>query len=329
MTSRRRQVPWIHRRSRLFIGAIALLGILNTGYITFTKLFGGETTCPTKGCELVLSSPYAEIFGFPLSLFGLIAYLGIAALALVPLALKSEKSEGKRAARSPIEDWSWLLLFIGTTAMLVFSGYLMYIMFTQFVAVHGVDGICYFCLASALFATAMFVLTLIGKDWDDRGQLLFTGVIVAMVTLVGTVGVYAANNPSAPGSGSDVAAQGFNIQSTSGEAEIALARHLKQVGAKMYGAYWCPHCHDQKELFGKEALADVPYIECARDAKNSQTAVCEAVAPKVAAATKQDFGFPTWEINGKFYVGTQTLEELATASNYTGPRNFKNSPGGV
>ena len=30
----------------------------------------------------------------------------------------------------------------------------------------------------------------------------------------------------------------------------------------MYGAYWCPHCAHQKELFGAEAWSLIPYVEC-------------------------------------------------------------------
>jgi uncharacterized membrane protein/glutaredoxin len=306
MTSRRRQVPWMYRRSRFLIAAIALFGMLNTGYITATKLFGGETSCPTGGCEQVLSSTYATVFGLPLALFGFLAYLAMAAFALVPLAVNPEKN---RQLRSSLENQTWLLLFIGSTAMLVFSGYLMYIMFSQFVAKYGAGGVCYYCIASAVFALALFIFTLLGRDWEDRGQLLFTGLIVAMVTVVGTLGVYAgeAPTPNTPG------AVGPTIVTTSGTAEIELARHLTSIGAKMYGAYWCPHCHDQKELFGRQAK--IPYVECAPDGQNSQTKLCQ---------DKKIEGFPTWEINGQMVTGTQTLEQLADLSGYTGSRDFKN-----
>lgn len=33
----------------------------------------------------------------------------------------------------------------------------------------------------------------------------------------------------------------------------------------MYGAFWCSHCFDQKQDFGKEAAADFPYVECYPD----------------------------------------------------------------
>ena len=101
----------------------------------------------------------------------------------------------------------------------------------------------------------------------------------------------------------------------SGTAELGLARHLRKIGAKMYGAYWCPHCHDQIALFGKEAYSILPYVECAQDGKNSQANACLEAGVR---------GFPTWSINGKKYEGTQTLEQLAQASGYKGPQNFQN-----
>jgi uncharacterized membrane protein/glutaredoxin len=317
MSSRRRQVPWMYRRSRYVIGAIAVLGAINTGYITYNKLFGGETACPTSGCEQVLSSPYAEVFGLPLALFGLLAYLAMATFALAPLAISPEE---KRPSRNSLENTTWLLLFVGATAMLVFSGYLMYIMFSQFVSQYGVNGICYYCLASALFALSMFVLTLLGRDWEDRGQLFFTGAIVTLVTIIGTLGIYsnigatASTEPNTPGQSAPL------VERTSGQSEVALAKHLKATGAKMYGAYWCPHCHDQKELFGREAAKDFPYVECAADGQNSQTAICEA---------NKITGYPTWEVGGQKLEGTQTLQKLAEASGYKGLQNFKNQVPGV
>lgn len=315
MSRRRSQpTPWIHRWSRPFIGAIALLGALNTGYITAAKLFGGDAACPTSGCEQVLSSQYAYVGKIPLSLFGLLAYLTVAVLALAPLAISPERD---KKLRTQLESSTWLLLFISTTAMLIFSGYLMYIMASKFIAVYGANGVCYYCIASAIFAACLFALTLLGRTWEDVGQLIVTGVMVTMVTLVGTLAVYA----SAPGDDGQTVTTpgevGLPITTSSGQAELELARHLKSIGAKMYGAYWCPHCHDQKQLFGRQAAQIFPYIECDPGGQNSQTSVCEANKDHVT-------GYPTWEINGQWYNGTQTLDQLAEASGYQGARNFKN-----
>ena len=46
---------------------------------------------------------------------------------------------------------------------------------------------------------------------------------------------------------------------------VELAKRLKAAGAKMYGAFWCSHCFEQKQSFGKEAMADLPYVECYPD----------------------------------------------------------------
>ena len=325
--TRRRSTPWIHRWSRPLIGAIAILGALNTGYITYTKFLGGEVTCPTSGCEQVLSSAYATVFGQPLALFGLMAYLGMAILALVPLAINAES---QKSLRLKAENWTWLLLFLGATAMLLFSSYLMYIMFTQFVIPFGWKSLCFYCVASATFAAAMFGLTLVGKAWEDVGQLFFSGIVVGMITLVGTLGVYAHIGKPVEGAYNIAAGSGqvfFTVQDTSGEAEIELAKHLKNIGAKMYSAYWCPHCYEQKKVFGVEALQQhlIPFIECAADGTDAQPALCQEVAAKVQKATGKGFGFPTWEINGQYYAGQQPLTELAKLSGYKGPSNFKNS----
>jgi uncharacterized membrane protein len=323
--TRRRSTPWIHRAARPLIGAIAGLGILNTGYITFNKLSSTAVACPTSGCERVLESPYANLFGLPLSFYGLLAYLAMATLALVPLFVNPDE---KKSLRTNLENNTWLLMFALATGMLLFSGYLMYIMFSKFVAPFGANGLCYFCIASAAFATILFVLTLIGRDWNDRGQLFFLGSIVALVTLIGSI-AWGASVGQAPVNASAITdSQGtpyFLVENTSGEAELQLARHLKQTGAVMYGAYTCPHCCEQKEFFGQQAAAEFPYVECLAGGKNAQVEACQTALAEAEKQLGQQAGFPTWKINGKYYFGRQTLQELASASGYTGPQNFKNA----
>lgn len=90
---------------------------------------------------------------------------------------------------------------------------------------------------------------------------------------------------------------------------IALAKHLRKIGAKMYAAYWCPHCHNQKERFGQEATSQLDVIECDRRGVKPQRQLC---------IDKKIRGFPTWEINGRFYEGDRTLENLANLSRYRG-----------
>lgn len=322
--NRRRSLPWIYRWSRPLLGTIAVVGALLTAYLTITKLTGAQVACTgeaaqaASNCNDVLNSAYASIFGLPLPLFGFLAYGGMAVFALAPLAIDRETN---RRSRKTWEDWSWLLLLIGSTSMAVFSSYLMYLLAFK------LNSVCFYCIGSALFSVSLFVLTVIGREWEDLGQMLFTIIIVAVVTLFGTLGIYATNGPSSVAAGGAIPQpttapqppNGWDITTTSGEAEIALAQHLSEIGAKKYGAFWCPHCYDQKQLFGKQAFGKINYIECAPEGKNPQPEACRSAGIQ---------SFPTWEISGQQHQGTQTLEALAQLSGYTGPDNFKyNLPG--
>lgn len=299
----KRSTPWIHRWSRPIMAAVATIGAMGTVYLTVVKLTQGTAACPTNGCDEVLSSPYATVFGLPLTLFGFLGYLSMIVFAVAPLLVNSPE---QKKLRSNLEKLTGLLLFVGGTAMMVFSGYLMYLL--AFV----IKTICIYCVASALLSTSLFVLALIGREWEDVGQLFFTGIVVGMLVFVGTLGVYAnVNNPSTASKVGDYA-----ITTSSGAAEIALVQHLKQTGAKMYGAFTCPHCQNQKQLFGKEAASQLNYIECHPEGKNARPDLCQAANIQ---------GFPTWEINGKFYQGEKTLQELADLSGYKGSRNFQNT----
>lgn len=305
---RRRSTPWIHRWSRTVMGAIAAIGVVETAYLTIAKFTTGSVICPTSGCDKVLNSPYATVFGtVPLSLLGCLAYLSIAILALAPKAVNPNTNKG---LHSQLENKTWPALFIITAAMVIFSSYLMYLMAFE------IKELCIYCISSAVFSLSLFVLVLVGREWEDIGQLVFTGILVAMVSSIGALGLYnSVRSPAASVSTPGIVAPA--VTTTSGPAQLALARHLREIGAKEYGAYWCPHCHDQKMLFGKEAAALIDYIECDPRGQNSRAQLCQAAAANVK-------GFPTWEIKGQFYSGTQSLEKLADLSGYTGPRNFQN-----
>ena len=67
-------------------------------------------------------------------------------------------------------------------------------------------------------------------------------------------------------------------------ATVALADCLKEKGVKFYGAFWCPHCKDQKELFAN-AVDRLNYIECSTADGKSQTPTCQREGIK---------SYPTW-----------------------------------
>ena len=46
------------------------------------------------------------------------------------------------------------------------------------------------------------------------------------------------------------------------EQTIKLSEQLNTVGARFFGAHWCPACKEQMKLFGKQAGATLNYVEC-------------------------------------------------------------------
>lgn len=63
-----------------------------------------------------------------------------------------------------------------------------------------------------------------------------------------------------------------------------LAQCITDSGAKFYGAFWCPHCANQKKMFGTSQKL-LPYIECSTPDGKGKLPVC------VDAGIE---GFPTW-----------------------------------
>ena len=89
----------------------------------------------------------------------------------------------------------------------------------------------------------------------------------------------------------------------------------------MYGAYWCPHCHAQKERFGREAVTEVlggaaqsVYVECSPQGRSG---------PQAGACREAGIGvYPTWFIGGEKYEGNLSLQKLAELSEYSGSQEF-------
>lgn len=84
-----------------------------------------------------------------------------------------------------------------------------------------------------------------------------------------------------------------------------LAKCLSANGAVFYGAYWCPHCQDQKKMFGSSAGL-LPYVECAVRGSNDLAERCVKEEIK---------SFPTWKFaSGEVVTGAQPLVKLAELS---------------
>jgi uncharacterized membrane protein len=258
----------------LFVLAVA--GMILTGYLTYSawqnKLVAGCTV--GSACDVVLSSSWSMLFGMPTAFWGFFTYAILAAVAWN----KQTDSQWKLA---------WFISSIGV----LYSLYLTAISFFVLQAA------CPYCLTSLALMTAIFLVvhfqrpaSLANLSWGPWiGKCLGTGLILILALHLHYAGVWG---------------------KTSGPEDPwvrGLAEHLSKSDAKFYGTFWCPHCRDQKELFGS-SVHRLPYIECSPGGQGTpQAPVCDAAGVK---------GYPTWIINGTRYVGTQSLDDLARYSNY-------------
>ena len=80
------------------------------------------------------------------------------------------------------------------------------------------------------------------------------------------------------------------------------AKCLAAKQVKMYGAFWCPHCADQEQLF-EASFAYVPYVECGIRGSRTENQTCLQDGIK---------HFPTWEFSGgERQEGFQPLQALS------------------
>jgi uncharacterized membrane protein len=130
---------------------IALAGLADSIYLTIHHYNGEAVPCSiTGGCETVLTSLYAEIYGVPLGLYGAAAYFTAFALALLAVYGNS---------------FTWKLYGLLSATMFLFSCWLIFVQW------HYINAFCQFCLLSALTSTILFVLFLISLSSRSDANL--------------------------------------------------------------------------------------------------------------------------------------------------------------
>ncbi len=258
-------------RPDFLILGLAAAGFAIAAYLTGLKWMGGNATfCLSgSGCDIVQGSRYGTLLGVPTALWGVLMYAAIGALA----------ARGLTATR-----WTWTFYLAAAGV-----GVSIYLTAVSVLVIHAT---CAYCLASGAIAVATLLVllrrraTLPGRR---RLSALVPGALAAAILApLGAAFVFAM--PAGGGAG----------------FEGALARHLREKGAVMYGAHWCPHCADQKALFG-DAAKDIPYVECAADTVNGRPDLCEKAGVKV---------FPTWVMGTERREGVQSLSALSTLSKF-------------
>ena len=259
--------------------ALSLVGVALAGYLSWTAVTSTavQGCAEGGGCDAVLSSRWATLLGVPTAVWGVLTYLALAGTAFIRRAETQWR-------------WAWTMAFFGA----LYSIYLTTISLTMLGAT------CPYCLTSLALMTSILVVVTLQRPFSIKGfswQRWFTwrgAVSAAMIgflhlNYIGVVG---------------------RVPGVEDPMSRALAVHLAKSGAVMYGAHWCDHCRQQKQLFG-EASKRLPYVECSTGGQGTpQTAECSSRGIKT---------YPTWVINGQRYAEVLTQTRLAQLTGFQPP----------
>lgn len=255
---------------------LSAAGMAVAGYLTYTSWTGDHAAyCEAGGgCDIVQSSQWATFLGAPTAFWGLLVYAGLAYLAF-------------RVGR-PIVQWrrAWVLAFIGWGVSVYLTG----------ISIFVIQATCPYCLGSlGIFSAVMALLFWQRPDgipnfaWPKWLLLAAIPAVVVIATLHSQASERTARGPEDP-------------------YRRGLAERLADSGALFYGASWCPHCQEQKALFG--ASQDrLPYVECSPGGPRG---------PAASSCVSAGVGtYPTWVFaDGARVTAVMPLQELADRVGY-------------
>lgn len=129
---------------RLWSYIFAGIGVTVSAYLSWVEIAHAQVFCGgSNQCETVANSPYAKIYGVPIAILGLGAYLVIISFLTL---------ENRRVfwfQNSP------LIIFGMTLVGTLYSAYLTYL---EFAVIHAV---CPYCIVSAIAMTILFVISIV------------------------------------------------------------------------------------------------------------------------------------------------------------------------
>ena len=246
------------------------------GYLTYTSWTGDHAAyCEAGGgCDIVQSSQWATFLGAPTAFWGLLVYAGLAYLAF--------------QVRRPIVQWrrAWVLAFIGWGVSVYLTA----------ISIFVIQATCPYCLGSLGIFSAIMALLFWQRPqgipnfaWPKWLVLAAIPAVIVIATLHSQASERTARGPEDP-------------------YRRGLAERLADAGAVFYGASWCPHCQEQKALFG--ASQDrLPYVECSPGGPRGP-----AASSCLSAGVST---YPTWVFaDGSRVTAVLSLQELADRIGY-------------
>jgi uncharacterized membrane protein len=259
--------------------ALSAIGMAIAGYLTYTGWTGSHAAyCEAGGgCDIVQSSEWSKFLGVPTAFWGFLTY---AAIAFTAARIDRASVQWKR---------TWVLGLLGLGVSIYLTA----------ISVMVLGATCPYCLASlGIFAAIVGTLvwqrppTIEKFAW--RRWLLQTSA----VALVAIAALHLQSSSNAAAGDEDPYLKG-------------LAMRLTESGATFYGASWCPHCREQKAMFGASVVR-LPYVECSPNGPQGPLAP-SCISARVLTS-------PTWVFaSGVRVTGVLTTQQLADRVGYTGP----------
>jgi uncharacterized membrane protein len=257
----------------LLLATIGVLGCLLSLGLLWSNLWQESLPyCSAQsGCNLVQSSKWSHFLGMPLTFFGALLYMGIAFSALRIIDKKKTVN---------------LATIFSTTGFLI-SAYLMVI--AQYV----IEVFCFYCFISFLLITLAFLKASFFSGKERKRHAHLIGLTFATLIISVMHASHSSNNAFS-------SKESLRLRS--------VAEHLSARGFKFYGASWCAHCQEQKELFGSAANS-LPYVECSKyGPKGPRVTECELMKIQ---------NYPTWIIENRRIERIISVERLIHLSGFT------------
>jgi glutaredoxin len=125
----------------------------------------------------------------------------------------------------------------------------------------------------------------------SKNKKITLSVIISILILIAGYAFFSNSKKNLATTAAKVSEAGLDI----------FSQCLQDSGAKFYGASWCPHCKEQKELLNNSK--NMPYVECAIPNSNEQVPIC---------GMNKIESYPTWVFaDGSRESGALSLEILS------------------
>jgi uncharacterized membrane protein len=130
----------IPHRTTVVLFVTAIIGFVDSAYLTIEHYMNAIPPCAVGDCELVLTSAYASIGPFPVALLGAIFYFTICGLLFAYFDTKHH----------------WPLNVALFATVIGFAAELWFVFLQLFV----IQAICQYCMVSAVTAIVLFVVAM-------------------------------------------------------------------------------------------------------------------------------------------------------------------------